>query len=82
MKIGLQFAMPAELHALPGARDLSPAETVSGVPFFEVSEKLNGSFILTSGRLKSRPLELSLKFYALKGRIISEIGRRHRNNHG
>ena len=37
MKIGLQFAMPAELHALPGARDLSPAETVSGVPFFEVS---------------------------------------------
>ena len=37
MKIGLQFAMPAELHALPGARDLSPVETVSGVPFFEVS---------------------------------------------
>ena len=23
MKIGLQFAMPAEFHALPGARDLS-----------------------------------------------------------
>ena len=35
MKIGLQFAMPAELHALPGARDWTPFETVSGVPFFE-----------------------------------------------
>ena len=34
MKIGLQFAMPAELHALPGARDWAPAETVSGVPIF------------------------------------------------
>lgn len=33
MKIGLQFAMPAELHALPGAKDLEPFETVSGVPF-------------------------------------------------
>lgn len=37
MKIALQFAMPAELHALPGARDLKPAETFSGVPFFEVA---------------------------------------------
>lgn len=37
MKIGLQFAMPAELHALPGARDLKPFETVSGVPFFELA---------------------------------------------
>lgn len=37
MKIGLQFAMPAELHALPGAKDLEPFETVSGVPFFEVA---------------------------------------------
>lgn len=37
MKIGLQFAMPAELHALPGAKDLGPFETVSGVPFFEVA---------------------------------------------
>ena len=34
MKIGLQFAMPAELHALPGARELTAFETVSGVPFF------------------------------------------------
>ena len=24
MKIALQFAMPAELHALPGARELAP----------------------------------------------------------
>ena len=37
MKIGLQFAMPAELHALPGARDLTPMETISGVPFFEIA---------------------------------------------
>jgi len=37
MKIGLQFAMPAELHALPGARELQPFETVSGIPFFEIA---------------------------------------------
>ena len=37
MKIGLQFAMPAELHALPGARDLTAFETISGVPFFEIA---------------------------------------------
>ena len=37
MKIGLQFAMPVELHALPGAKNLEPFETVSGVPFFEVA---------------------------------------------
>ena len=37
MKIGLQFAMAAELHALPGAEELTPFETVSGVPFFEIA---------------------------------------------
>lgn len=37
MKIGLQFAMPAELHALPGARDWTPFETVSGVPLFQAA---------------------------------------------
>ncbi len=36
MKIGLQFAMPVEFRALPGAKDLEPFETVSGVPFFEL----------------------------------------------
>ena len=35
MKIGLQFAMPAELHALPGAKDWTPFETVSSIPFYE-----------------------------------------------
>ena len=40
MKIGLQFAMPVELHALPGARELEPFETVSGVPFFEIGPDL------------------------------------------
>ncbi|MBR3640805.1 MAG: 5'-methylthioadenosine/S-adenosylhomocysteine nucleosidase [Oscillibacter sp.] len=38
MKIGLQVAMVPELHAIPGAKDLAPFETVSGVPFFEVEE--------------------------------------------
>ena len=37
MKIGLLFAMPAELHALPGARELQAFETISGVPFFQVA---------------------------------------------
>ena len=37
MKIALQFAMPSEFHALPGARDLEPAEPVSGVPIFEAA---------------------------------------------
>ena len=37
MKIGLQFAMPVELHALPGAKELEPFETVSGVPFYEIA---------------------------------------------
>ena len=37
MKIALQFAMPSEFHALPGARDLEPLETVSGVPFYEAA---------------------------------------------
>ncbi|MDD3347929.1 5'-methylthioadenosine/S-adenosylhomocysteine nucleosidase [Oscillibacter sp.] len=40
MKIGLQFAMPMELHALPGAKALSPFETVSGVPFFRLGPDL------------------------------------------
>lgn len=40
MKIGLQFAMPVEFHALPGARDLQPFETVSGVPFFELAPEI------------------------------------------
>ena len=37
MKIALQFAMPSEFHALPGARELQPVETVSGVPIFEAA---------------------------------------------
>lgn len=36
MKVALQVAMPAELHALPGARELPVLETVSGIPFFEI----------------------------------------------
>lgn len=37
MKIALQFAMPAEFHALPGAKELQPIETISGVPFYEAA---------------------------------------------
>ena len=37
MKIGLYFAMPAEFNALPGAKDLTPFETVSGVPFYHIA---------------------------------------------
>ena len=40
MKIGLQFAMPVELHALPGAKALEPFETVSGVPFYEIAPNI------------------------------------------
>ena len=40
MKIGLQFAMPAELHALPGAKELEPFETVSGIPFYQVAPEI------------------------------------------
>ena len=35
MKIALQFAMPAEFHALPGTRDLQPIDHISGIPVFE-----------------------------------------------
>ena len=37
MKIALQFAMPSELHALPGARDWTVFETISGIPVFQVA---------------------------------------------
>ncbi|MCI8689139.1 MAG: 5'-methylthioadenosine/S-adenosylhomocysteine nucleosidase [Oscillibacter sp.] len=37
MKIGLQFAMPVEFHALPGAKELEPFETISSVPFYHLA---------------------------------------------
>ena len=40
MKIGLQFAMPAEFHALPGAKDMEPFQIISGVPFYNVAPDL------------------------------------------
>ena len=40
MKIGLQFAMPVEFRALPGAGGQEPFETVSGVPFYDLGEGL------------------------------------------
>ncbi len=40
MRIGLQFAMPAELNALPGIRDQRPFETVSGVGFYQLAPQI------------------------------------------
>lgn len=40
MKVGIQVAMPAELHALPGLKSAEPFETISGVPFFEAAPEL------------------------------------------
>ena len=40
MKIALQFAMPVEFRALPGAGELEPFETVSGASFFDLGEEL------------------------------------------
>lgn len=35
MKIGLLFAMPAEFHALPGAKEMEPFDLISGIPFYQ-----------------------------------------------
>jgi adenosylhomocysteine nucleosidase len=40
MRIAIQLAMPAEFRALPGARDLRPLETVSGVPIYSLAPGL------------------------------------------
>ena len=40
MKIGLQFAMPAELFALPGVKEMTPFETVSGIPFYAIAPNI------------------------------------------
>lgn len=40
MKVALQFAMPVEFHALPGAEALEPFETVSGAPLYDLGEGL------------------------------------------
>ena len=37
MKIALQFAMPSQLHALPGPRELAPLETVPRLPIFALA---------------------------------------------
>ena len=37
MKIGLQFAMPKEFHAMPGAADIKEFENISGVPFYRLA---------------------------------------------
>lgn len=46
MKIGLQVALPAELHALPGARDWEPFATIAGAAFYEAAP---GILVCTGG---------------------------------
>ena len=36
MKVAIQLAMPAELHALPGIREAEVLDTVAGVPVFRL----------------------------------------------
>jgi adenosylhomocysteine nucleosidase len=40
MKIALQFAMPFEFECLPGAKDLKPFQTISGIPFYQLGTDL------------------------------------------
>ncbi len=40
MKVALQFAMPAELHALPGLKDREPTAVISGIPIYELAPDL------------------------------------------
>jgi adenosylhomocysteine nucleosidase len=40
MKMGLQFAIPAEFSALPGAKELPLLETISGVPFYRIAPEM------------------------------------------
>jgi len=46
MKIGMQFAIPAEFRALPGSEGLEPFETVSGVDFYRLE---SGVLVCTGG---------------------------------
>ena len=64
MKIALQFAMPAELHALPGARELKPFETVSGVPFFEIRPNI----IACAGGVSKVNAAMAAEIFCLKYR--------------
>ena len=40
MKVALQFAMPSELHALPGLKDRQPSAVISGIPIYELAPDL------------------------------------------
>ena len=40
MKVALQFAMPSELHALPGLKDRQPSAVISGIPIYELAPNL------------------------------------------
>lgn len=62
MKIGMQFAMPVELHALPGAKDLKPFETVSGVPFFEIAPDI----IACAGGISKVNAAMAAEIFCLK----------------
>ena len=40
MKVALQFAMPSQLHALPGLKDRQPSAVISGIPIYELAPDL------------------------------------------
>ncbi len=61
MKLGIQFAMPAEFYALPGARDLKPFETVAGVPFYRF-----GSAIACAGGVGKVNAAMAAEILCLK----------------
>ena len=40
MKVAMQFAMPSELHALPGMKGREPSAVISGIPVYELGPQL------------------------------------------
>ena len=40
MKVAMQFAMPSELHALPGMKGREPSAVISGIPIYELGPQL------------------------------------------
>ena len=70
MRIGLQFAMPSELRALPEICE--PFETLSGVPFFEIEPDI----IACAGGVGKVNAAMSAEILCLKYGV-DQIGRAH-----
>ena len=67
MKVALQFAMPSELHALPGLKDRQPSAVISGIPIYELAPDL----LAACGSL---PDGADAGFYAAAVRLAREKG--------